>query len=130
MPQILDGIKFIRSSNFAAPNPNNKYFSDLYPIILSAVFVILYRNNPGNPNNKYQKTGARTASEKFSAALSTAALLTFDSSKSFVWRPTMQATALLPSLKLLLKPTETSLTCLINELCARSIVVINNSIKP
>ena len=74
--------------------------------------------------------GAITASEKFSAALSTAALLTLDSSKFFVWRPTMHATAFRPSFKLLFKPIKTSLTCLTSELCARRIVVINNSINP
>ena len=64
----------------------------------------------------YQKAGAITASEKFSAALSTAARETFDSSNDFVCRPTIHATALRPSLRLLLSPLATSLTCLISEL--------------
>ena len=50
-PVILDGIKLIILSEFAANQPMFENMEFLYPIIESKVFIVLYTNAPGNPNN-------------------------------------------------------------------------------
>ena len=61
--------------------------------MLSSVLMALQAQSPGRPSSTYQKIGATTASEKFSAADSIVALATPGGSRLAGSRPTMWATA-------------------------------------
>ena len=61
--------------------------------MLSRVLIALQAKSPGRPSSRYHKSGATTASAKFSAADSIAARATAGASRLAGSRPTMWATA-------------------------------------
>lgn len=61
------------------------------------MFAILYAIIPGTPSRKYQKSGAMTPSLRFSAKVSSAAVLISCLSSFEVFRPTIRPTCIRPS---------------------------------